>query len=114
MELFFYKQLPYRIAIHYEKSYVENMDWDLFTSSPIKKYGQPIINDSIERLKSFSYDWADDETIVEISKGGELSSDKSRFIPFIYNVFYTDRLLRDKLERDTENETGKMKLSPNF
>lgn len=114
VEVFFGNGVLYQIALHYGKDYVQKVDWDLFTSPAIKKYGQPIILNDIQNIASFSYRWADGLTKLEIAKGGDLSDDKNKFTPTIYNVFYTDIKTYNAIQEDEKNESERSTVIPKF
>lgn len=104
MEVFFKNGVLYQIALHYGKDYVEKVDWDLFTMPALKKYGQPMISSDLENIGSFSYEWTDMLTKLEIAKGGKISEDKNKFTTTIYNVFYTDIAIYRAIENEEKTE----------
>ncbi len=114
IDVFFRNGVLYQIGLHYGKDYVQKVDWDLFTLPAIKKYGQPIVLNNIQNSAGFSYQWADDLTKLEIAKGGDLSDDKNRFTPTIYNVFYTDIKTFNALQDDEKNESEISTVIPKF
>lgn len=114
MEVFFRKGVLYQIALHYGKDYVQKVDWDLFTLPAITKYGQPIVFNNIQPTASFSYQWADGLTRLEIAKGGILSDDKNKFATTIYNVFYTDLKSYNAIQEDEKNESERSTVIPKF
>jgi hypothetical protein len=114
MEVLFRNGILYQIALHYGKDYVQKVDWDLFTSPAIKKYGQPIVLNNIHNIASFSYQWEDGQTTLEISKSGVLSDDENRFTTSIYNVFYTDIKAYNSMKEDEKSETEKSTVVPKF
>lgn len=114
MELFTRNGILYQIALHYGKDYVQKVDWDLFTQPAIKKYGQPSVLNDVQNMSSFSYQWDDGQTKLEIAKGGTLSDDKNKFTTAIYNVFYTDVKAYNIMEEDEKNEMEKATSIPEF
>lgn len=114
MEASFLKGILYRVALHYGKNYIQKVDWDIFTLPAFKKYGQPLVRNDVESIDSFSYQWSDGQTGLEIAKGGIISKDKNKFTVSIYNVFYTDINLYNILQKDEEAEEEKVKNAPIF
>jgi len=114
MKVFFRNGILYQISLHYGKDYVQKVDWDLFTEPAIKKYGQPIVLNNIHNIASFSYQWEDGQTKLEISKSGVLSDDKNKFTTTIYNVFYTDINAHNAMKEDEKSETEKSTVVPKF
>lgn len=114
MEAFFRNGILYQIALHYGKDYVQKVDWDLFTLPAFKKYGQPIVLNTVQNLSSFSYQWTDGQTKLEIAKGGTLSKNKDKFDVTIYNVFYTDIETYNTIEKDEKNEEERSTAVPEF
>lgn len=115
MEAFSRNGILYQIALHYGKDYVQKVDWDFFTLPAIKKYGQPIVLNNVQNyLSSFSYQWTDGQTKLEIAKGGTLSKDKDKFDTTIYNVFYTDIETYNTIEKDEKSEEKRLTAVPEF
>lgn len=112
IETFFCKGILYQIALHYSKDYVQKIDWDLFTLPAFKKYGMPSVNNAIDTLSSFSYQWIDNQTKLEIEKSGTLSNDKNRFAVTIYNIFYTDLATYDYLQKEEKKIDEKDSIAP--
>jgi len=113
-EVFFRNGIFYQIALHYGKDYVQKIDWELFTLPAIKKYGQPIVLNNVLNLSSFSYQWIDGQTKLEIAKGGTLSKDKNKFDTTIYNVFYTDIGIYNVMKNDEKIEEERSTAVPEF
>lgn len=114
MDVLFRNGILYQIALHYGKDYVQKVDWDLFTEPAINKYGQPTVISNLKNMASFSYQWTDEQTTLEISKSGVLSDDKNRFTTSIYNVFYTDIKAYNAMKKDEKSETEKSTAVPKF
>ncbi len=114
VEVFFRNGVLYQIALHYGKDYVQKVDWDLFTLPAINQYGQPIVRNDILNTAAFWYQWTDELTRLQIGKSGDLSDDKSRFSPTIYNVFYTDIKAYNAIQADEKNESERSTVIPKF
>lgn len=113
-EAFFLKGVLYQVALHYGKNYVQQVSWEIFTSPAIRKYGQPMVADNIHDTGSFSYQWSDGETKLEIAKNGTISSDKNKFDATIYNVFFTDVSLYELIAIDEKRMQTRDTLVPNY
>ena len=114
INVLFRNDVLYQIALNYGKEYVQKVDWDLFTLPAINKYGHPIVSNNIPVLASFTYQWADGQTKLEIQKSGTLSDDKNKFTTPNYNVFYTDVVTYIAMEKDEKNMQEESTAIPNF
>lgn len=114
MDVLFRNGILYQIALHYGKDYVQKVDWDLFTEPAINKYGQPTVSSNVKNMASFSYQWTDEQTKLEISKGAVLSNDKNKLTTTTYNVFYTDVKAYKALQENEKNETKNSMSVPNY
>ena len=102
------------MALHYGKDYIQQVPWEIFTSSAIRKYGQPVVDDNIHATGSFAYQWSDGDTKLEIAKSGIVSKDKNKFDAMIYNVFYTDVANYELIAMDEKRLKTKDTLVPNY
>lgn len=113
MDVLFFKEVLYRIDLHYGKDYVQKVSWDVFTLSAFKTYGQPMVNNNIKQ-GSFAYRWSDGKTNLEVAKAGNLTSDKNQFDATVYNVFYTDIATFDALQKEEQSKKKDVQLAPKF
>jgi hypothetical protein len=78
MEVLFRNGRLYQIGLHYHEKYVRSIGWDVFTLEAFKKYGSAQVSNKAETLGSISYEWADIQTKLEITKAVKITKRQLR------------------------------------